>query len=81
MRTVALALSTNGNTCTGAAEGQPSATQDGAETQFNSSLIASWRLCTEQTHAQNGSEPNQKRLISASVELGIKRAGHQGQLA
>ncbi len=50
-------------------------------TQLNSSLIESWGSNTEQTHAQNGSEPNQKRLISASVELGIKRAGHQGQLA
>jgi hypothetical protein len=29
----------------------------GAKTQFNSSLIASWGSKTEQTQAQNGSEP------------------------
>jgi len=29
-------------------------------TQLHSSLIASWRSDTEQTHAQSGSEPNQK---------------------
>ena len=28
-----------------------------AKTQFNSSLIASWRSYTEQTQAQSGSEP------------------------
>ena len=49
--------------------------QDGSETQFNSSLIASWGSKTEQTQAQSGSEPNQNCLIFASVELGIKRGG------
>jgi hypothetical protein len=30
-----------------------------AKTQFNSSLIASWRSNTEQPQSQSGSEPNQ----------------------
>ena len=33
--------------------------QDGATTQFNSSLIESWGSKIEQTQAQYGSEPNQ----------------------
>ncbi len=49
-------------------------------TQFNSSLIESWGSKTEQTQAQNGSEPNQNCLIFTSVELVNKRGG-QGQLA
>ncbi len=33
--------------------------QDGATTQFNSSLIESWGSKTKQTHAQSGFQPNQ----------------------
>jgi len=32
--------------------------KDGAQTQFNSSLIASWQSNTALTQAQSGSEPN-----------------------
>ncbi len=39
----------------GKEDGKPPAGQDGARTQFISSLIESWRSKTEQTHAQSAS--------------------------